>query len=124
MNHESQLNALRRENLRLKGDLQTIASRICHDLRTPLGGIITPGEYLKEVLAEKEPDLVNFTDSLLDSADEISKLISRVSFITKASANPLPKQPVAMGKIVSRARQRLESLVFKKHATVKEPEAW
>jgi K+-sensing histidine kinase KdpD len=33
--------ALERENARLRGDLLTIGSRISHDLRTPLGGIMT-----------------------------------------------------------------------------------
>ena len=124
MKAASQLNALVRENARLKGDLRTIASRISHDLRTPLGGIITPGEVLKEVLKEREPSLVTFADSILDSADEISRLITRVSFVAKASANPSPKQRVAMGEVVSEALQRLESLKLKKKATVNEPDSW
>jgi len=113
-----------RENARLKGDLQTIASRICHDLRTPLGGIITPAEFLKEVLLEKEPSLVVFVDSLLDSAEDISRLITRVSFLAKASANPSPKQRVAMGDVVAQVLQRLESLTLEKQATVNEPDSW
>ncbi|MEI9866472.1 MAG: hypothetical protein WDN00_18335 [Limisphaerales bacterium] len=46
---------LLRENARLRGDLLTIAVRVSHDLRTPLGGIVNTGELLKEILVEKEP---------------------------------------------------------------------
>ena len=120
----SQLDALVRENARLRGDLRTIATRISHDLRTPLGGIVTPGEVLKEVLKEREPSLVTFADSMLDSAEEISRLITRVSFVAKASSNPSPKQTVAMGEVVSETLQRLESLKLKKKATVAEPDSW
>jgi signal transduction histidine kinase len=124
MKTASQLDALTRENARLRGDLKTIATRISHDLRTPLGGIITPGEVLKEVLKEKEPSLVSFADSMLDSAEEISKLLTRVSFVAKASSNPIPKRLLAMSEVVSEILQRLESLKLKKNATVTSPDSW
>ncbi len=39
---------LLRENDRLRGDLLTIARRFSHDLRTPLGGIISADEAIIE----------------------------------------------------------------------------
>ena len=44
------LDLLLQENKRLRGDLLTVARRISHDLRTPLGAIVTTGEIVKEVL--------------------------------------------------------------------------
>ena len=46
---------LLRENARLKGDLLTIAGRVTHDLRSPLGAIVHTGEMLKEILADADP---------------------------------------------------------------------
>ncbi|MGA2030108.1 MAG: hypothetical protein ABSG87_08555, partial [Verrucomicrobiota bacterium] len=46
---------LLQENARLRGDLLTVAVRVSHDLRTPLGGIVNTGELLQEILIEKEP---------------------------------------------------------------------
>jgi K+-sensing histidine kinase KdpD len=115
---------LAQENARLRGDLLTMARRISHDLRTPLGGIMSSGEVLKEILAESEPDSVVLVDSLLRSADEISSLIKRASFIAKASVNPSPKTLVEMGEVVSGVLQQLESRILKKSATVTEPKSW
>jgi signal transduction histidine kinase len=115
---------LLRENARLRGDLRTVAVRISHDLRTPLGGIVNTGELLKEILTEKEPVAAALTDSLFISVDEVSKLIGQIRVITKASADPKPKERVKMAEIVSGVLQRLESRILKKSATVIEPDSW
>jgi signal transduction histidine kinase len=115
---------LLRENARLRGDLLTVAVRVSHDLRTPLGGIVNTGELLKEILTEKEPAAAALTDSLFISVDEMSKLIGQIRVVTKASADPKPKARVHMAEIVSGVLQRLESRVLKKSATVAEPGSW
>ena len=46
---------LKRENARLRGSLMTFGTRVAHDLRTPIGGILTTAEMLREVLAEDAP---------------------------------------------------------------------
>jgi len=113
-----------RENARLRGDLLTIGSRVSHDLRTPLGGIVSTGELLKEMLAEKEPAAKAPVNSLFTSVDEIIRSIKCVSLVTKASANPSPKKPVVMAEIVSGVLQRLESRILKKDAAVTAPDSW
>src|ERR1700722_9320511 len=92
--HKVTQEQLLRENARLRGDLLTVAVRVNHDLRTPLGGIVNTGELLKEILAEKDPAAAALTDSLFTSVDEMSKLISQIRIITKASADPKPKARV------------------------------
>jgi signal transduction histidine kinase len=115
---------LLRENVRLRGDLLTVAVRVSHDLRTPLGGIVNTGELLKEILVEKEPAAAALTDSLFTSVDEMSKLIGQIRIITKASADPKPKERVNMGEIVSEVLQRFESRILKRSATIAEPDSW
>jgi signal transduction histidine kinase len=115
---------LLRENARLRGDLLTVAVRVSHDLRTPLGGIVNTGELLQEILIEKEPAAAALTDSLFTSVDEMNKLIGQIRVITKASADPKPKERVNMAEIVSAVLQRLESRILKKQATVTEPDSW
>jgi len=115
---------LLREIARLRGDLLTIATRVSHDLRTPLGGIVNTGELLKEILAEKEPAAAELTDALFSSVDEISKVIGQIRFVTKASAEPKPKERIRMGVVVSGVLQRLESRILKSCATVAEPASW
>jgi signal transduction histidine kinase len=115
---------LLRENARLRGDLLTVAVRVTHDLRTPLGGIVITGELLKEALIEKELAAAALADPLFTSVDEMSKLIGQIRVITKAAADPKPKERVKMAEIVSGVLQRLESRILKTQATVSGPGSW
>jgi signal transduction histidine kinase len=115
---------LLRENARLRGDLLTVAVRISHDLRTPLGGIVNTGELLQEILREKEPAAAALADSLFTSVDEMSKLISQIRVIARATADPKPKERINIAEIVSGVLQRLESRILKTQATVAEPASW
>jgi len=115
---------LLRENVRLRGDLLTVAVRVSHDLRTPLGGIVNTGELLQEILLEKDPASAALTNSLFTSVDEMSKLIHQIRIITKATADPKPKARVSVGEIVSAVLQRLESRILKTQATVTDPGSW
>jgi signal transduction histidine kinase len=111
------------EQVRLRGDLLTFARRISHDLRTPLGGIIAAGEALKETLAENGLPAV-LADSVLNSAEELSGLIKRVSFLAKASASPSLKEPVLMADVVSMVLQQLESRILKQKAVITQSHWW
>jgi signal transduction histidine kinase len=115
---------LLRQNARLRGDLLTIAHRISHDLRTPLGGIITSGEILKEILTENNSPAAPLVSPILDSAEDMAKLIERVSFVLKATAAPVPKRRMKMAEAVFAAQQRLESRILKSGASISEPASW
>jgi K+-sensing histidine kinase KdpD len=115
---------LLREKARLEGDLRTLAYRISHDLRTPLGGIVSAGEVLKEVLLEKDPSSAPLTQPIFHSTDELMKLIERVSFLLKASVNRPAKARLAMGEVVGAVLQRLEGRIIRKGASVSQPDDW
>ena len=118
------LEDLREENARLRGDLRAIATRISHDLRTPLGGIIHTGELLKEILAEEKSEALPVTGSLFTSVDDLTKLIGQLRIITKAAADPKQKEHVNMGLIVDGALARLEKRTREKQATITSPDTW
>ena len=115
---------LLRENARLRGDLLTIAHRISHDLRTPLGSVSMTGEMLKEMLLDGTPVSGSLVNPIFDSTDEVRKLIERVSFLLKASVKPLTPEPVKMGDIVFQALEKLERTIVKSNASVSQPKTW
>jgi signal transduction histidine kinase len=111
------------ENARLRGDLLTVASRVSHDLRTPLGGILTATEVLREMLAEaRQPETLS--RAILDSVDDMTRLIRQISFITRATAQPQPLKPVNMSHVFVNVQQRTQRLVAKRLAVVIEPPSW
>lgn len=116
--------ALERENARLRGDLLTFSSRINHDLRTPLGGIVSIGELLREILAEKDPSSTELTSTLFQAVDEMTKVIKTAGLVARASATPPKKETVAMDRIVRNVLQRLESRILRRGATVKVAGTW
>ena len=113
------------EIARLRGDLLTVASRFSHDLRTPLGGILSSAEAIKEILERQDPAASGLADSVVSSAEEMNQLIGQLTFVTRASAHPQPeKLPVHMAEPVFAALQKLESRILKQQASVTEPAAW
>ena len=120
----AKVDELLQENARLRGDLLTIAQRISHDLRTPLGGINVTGEMLKDMLADGSPIPALTVDPIFDSTDEIIKLIERVGFILKASVRPVSRERVKMGEVIFEVLQKLERKVLQNGATISQPNSW
>lgn len=113
-----------RENTRLRGDVFTVARRISHDLRTPLSGVFTTAELLKEIIAETSEEDAALTEPLFDSAQAMLKLIERVSQVMKASVDARPKEDVSMGSLVWTARQGVEKSAIERKVRINEPEEW
>lgn len=118
------LHRLRRENARCRGDLATIGTRVAHDLRSPLGGVLTTVEVLKEILGEEAPQRVELLDPILESTDGLTKLIRQLSLFTKASGSENPRQRFPMGLAFWSAFQRVEREAMRLEATVVQPGTW
>ncbi|HEY1082912.1 MAG TPA: HAMP domain-containing sensor histidine kinase [Prosthecobacter sp.] len=119
-----QQHALQRENARLRGDVLTIARRISHDLRTPLSGVFTTAELLKEILAEHSEEDAALTASLFDSTQTVLKLIERVSQVAKASVELRLNEEVDMGQAAWAGRQSVERLAMDGGIKIQEPSDW
>lgn len=115
---------LRRENARLRGDLATIGFRVAHDLRTPLGGVLTTAEMLREVLNEDAPKDAPLVKPLIESAELLVELIQRVSLFAKANAGRETVERLNLGGPFWNAFQRLESRIAKAGATLAQPKDW
>lgn len=112
------------ENLRLRGDLRTVARRISHDLRTPVGCIHTSSSVLKVLPPDDAPAIGAMIQTIEDSSSELSRIIDRVSFVLKASADPSSPIKVAMGPLVGRVLQELASDIEQGAATILQPSDW
>jgi signal transduction histidine kinase len=116
--------ALRRENARLRGDLTTFGLRVPHDLRTPLGCILTSAESLQESVADGgafDPAIIR---PIVDSGADMVKLIQQIALLAKASGATTPAEAYNMGLVVWAAVERLESRILKREGAVVRPSTW
>jgi signal transduction histidine kinase len=120
-----QQHELLRENLRLQGDLKTVARRISHDLYTPVGCIYTSSHVLKMILSgDNTPEIADMVRNMEDSSKEISQLIDRVSFMLRASADPCSPEHVEMAGVVAGVVRQLEPEIQETGASVAQPASW
>jgi K+-sensing histidine kinase KdpD len=116
------LRLLRRETERLRGDLLAVGVRITHDLRTPLGGVLSAAEAL-EASAHAKPEN-GFLPLIFESADELARIITQLTLVAKASGKPVTPQTFNMGDPVSRALERVQLKAREREATISKPKSW
>ncbi len=115
---------LRRENLRLKGDLQSLARRYRHDLLSPVGSIQMAAEVLAHLKPEDAAEILNMVEILKQSGGEISQLVERVSFLLAASAQPAPSIAIDMAPILAEVLRELEENIGRGTARIQLPATW
>ncbi len=115
---------LLRENLRLRGDLKTVARRISHEVRTPVGCIHTSSDLLDELSAGKGAALANVAEIFRQSSREISQLIDRVSFVLRASSEPVAPAAIGMSEVVVHVLRQLQEEIRTTGASVRQPDGW
>lgn len=112
------------ENVRLRGDLKTVARRVSHDLRTPIGCIYTTSDVFKELPPGDQESVTSMAAVIKESAGEIAQIVDRVSFVLKASADPIAPSRVDLGGIVATVLAQLNAEIQKAGATVSVPSTW
>jgi signal transduction histidine kinase len=112
------------ENARLRGDLKTVARRISHDLRTPVGCIYTTSDVFKELPSGDVESVVSMAAIIKESAREISQIVDRVSFVLKASADPVAPTRVDMDGVMATVLRQLDAELQKADAKVTLPPSW
>ena len=115
---------LNRELARARGDLLAIGTRVAHDLRTQVAGILASAELLREILEEGEPARAELIQPIFDSVDGLEQIIVHLSFLAKVSARAAAKKRMDMGDVVFRALQRLEGEIRRRNASIVQPAYW
>jgi len=113
------------ENIRLQGDLKSVARRISHDLYTPVGCIYTSSHVLKVILsAEELPSIAVMVRNIEDSSAEISQIVERVSFVLRATVDAPAPVSVDVGIVVAGVLRQLEGKMKEAGATLALPASW
>lgn len=115
---------LRRDVERERGDVWTLGRRLTHDLRNPLGCIVTTAEMMREVLEAESSDQTPLVESIIEGAAEMLDLINRIHFMAKASAQPRLLEKMGMDGVRQAAIDRLQREITRRGAAVSGPDSW
>lgn len=115
---------LRRENARLRGEFQTIGSRLNHDLRTPLSCILTMTELVAERLGQAELEPSRLLHPIVASVDDAVRLIERMSLLAKATGVSEEWEKCNMGVVFSCALLRREPQIADSGVSIEQPPKW
>jgi K+-sensing histidine kinase KdpD len=118
------LHALRRERDRLRGDLMSVGIRITHDLRTPVGGILSATEVLDVSVPGLPKGKESLTQPIVESANDLVKVVGQLNLLAKASTMADAREKFNMGAVADRAVERVQLKVREKGATVSLPGSW
>lgn len=113
-----------RECRRAHGDLWTIARRISHEIRSPIGCILTSADVIREEMEDLVPAAGALAQPVTDSAREVMDLVERLTVIARASASRPVPVTVEMGLIVWAARERLMTQIEAANAEIIEATDW
>jgi K+-sensing histidine kinase KdpD len=119
-----ELHLLRRERDRLLGDLLTIGTRIAHDLRSPLAGILAATEVLSELGPDGPDSGKALTQPITESTQELVDIIAQLTLLAKASSLQPEAKVFEMEYAVSRALLRIEVRAMREGAILLKPESW
>jgi signal transduction histidine kinase len=116
--------ALRREIARARGDLLAIGSRVSHDLRAEVAGILTTAELLREILSKERSAIGDLLEPIFESVDALGKIIERLSLLARVSVRSASKKQFDMGHTVLRAVQRMDPEIKRRKAQMAQPNFW
>jgi len=115
---------LRRENARLRGDLAAVGVRVTHDLRAPLGAIVTAAHFIEELLKGENSRHAPLVQPIVDSSEELVALLKKVSFWANATAGRGAVRKMGMGPAVWTALQGFERQSAAQGARITQPADW
>ena len=99
-----ELNRAERRSAEFQGDLLSIGTRIVHDMRTPIGGIMVGCEAINEQLADEGRS----TKPIVESGDDLLRIVKRLAVLTGSFAREPRLGVIAPDLAVMNAVQRIE----------------
>jgi K+-sensing histidine kinase KdpD len=114
------LNRLERENAEFRGDILSIGTRIVHDMRTPLGGILVSCEAVNEELGDGGLT----TRPIVESEEDLLRIVKRLALLTRAFAREPSLGVIAPDMAVMNAVQRIEGEASRRGVSVSYPSSF
>jgi two-component system, sensor histidine kinase and response regulator len=119
--------ALRRLNADLKArneELDMFAQTVAHDLKSPLGLIISQTEVLRNYDDLSQDDQLQVIRSIARNGRKMDSIIDGLLLLARLRNTEVRLEPIDMARVVAEARRQLAHLIQESKARISLPEAW
>jgi len=115
-----------RQRLELQNEeLNAFAHTVAHDLKSPLGKVITSlsllQEYAKSVLSKEMQDVLQIS---VDTGHQMSNIVDELLLLASIRKDEVQMTPLTMADIVAQAQNRLSFMIEEYQAEIIVPNNW
>lgn len=106
-------------------DLDAYARSVAHDLKNPIGLVVSLSELIKLRLSENKMDDVNeMIGHVYDQSRKMIRIIDDLLMLSRIRKEEIDQAPIDTAAILDDVFKRLEGEINKRGATIEKPDHW
>jgi PAS domain S-box-containing protein len=106
-------------------DLEAYARSVAHDLKNPIGLVVSLSELIRQRLAENDmSDVDEMLGHVYDQSKKMIRIIDDLLMLSRIRKEEIVKTPVDTGEILNDVFKRLEGEISKRAARIEKPDQW
>jgi PAS domain S-box-containing protein len=113
------------EKEKLIMDLDAYARSVAHDLKNPIGSLVSLSELIKLKLSENDmTDVPEMIELVYDQSKKMVGIIDGLLMLSRIRKEDILQIPIDTGDILNEVFKRLESEIVKRRATIEKSDQW
>jgi len=113
------------EKEKLIMDLDAYARSVAHDLKNPLGSLVSLTDLIREKIAENDLDEIDeMSDIVCEQSRKMMRIIEGLLMLARIRKDDIVKVPVNTGEILDEVFRRLKNEIVKRDAVINLPAEW
>jgi PAS domain S-box-containing protein len=106
-------------------DLDAYARSVAHDLKNPIGSVVSLSELIKNRLAENNlAEVDEMIGYVYDQGKKMIGIIDGLLMLSRIRKEDIVKTPIDTAEILAEVFKRLESEIERRKATIEKPDQW
>ena len=106
-------------------ELDAFAHTVAHDLKNPLGRVMTGLEFLKELATPQlDEEMQSILHICLNGSHQMEQIIEELLLLASVRQNEVPLEVLQMEEIVHAAKEQLAHIIEERGAEIILPDSW
>ncbi len=113
------------EKEKLIMDLDAYARSVAHDLKNPLGSLVSLTDLIREKIEDNDLDEIDeMADIVCEQSRKMMRIIEGLLMLARIRKDDIVKVPVNTGEILDEVFRRLKNEIIKRDAVINLPAEW